>query len=290
MMGRGPRIEVTPRLDITGRQRRYDGPAGLVCALMLACGPTLDADGQPTNLGRIRLRTFPTGARAVVDGKLEIVRTPATLVLPEGAHRVRIQAPGAPAIERTLYVTAGTSRDVTIRIPPPPAARIHVFADVVGADVRINGYRRGVTPLFGAITKPGPVDVTVSAAGEARSAQTTLAIGEQKTIEIFFGESPADVGPGVCKAPLRVSKPPPKGRLTLGMKPEGIVETTDGQSLGTTPLVRVPFDPGEHTLILRSTDGRYRRTVDLRIEAGETAVFRFRLGKRDEVQTATSSR
>ena len=208
-----------------------------------ACGPRLDADGKPARLGRIRLRTFPKGAQVWINGKLEVVHTPATLVLADGAHVLRIQAPGATAVERTVHVTAGTSRDLNIRIPAPPAARIHVFSDVVGADVRINGYRRGATPLIGAITKPGPVDVTVTAGARARSEQTSLAIGEQKTVEVFFGAEPTRLGSGVCKAAPKISHPPPKGFLTLGMKPKGRIETAAGEILGEAPLVRHPLDP-----------------------------------------------
>ena len=255
-----------------------------VAVIAAGCGPRLDADGKPAELGRVRLRTFPKGAQVWIDGKLEVVQTPATLVLPGGEYHLRIQAPGAEALQRTITVTPGTSREMNIRIPLPPDARIHVFSDVVGADVRINGYRRGATPLIGAVTKPGLVDVTVTAGRRARSTQTTLRIGEQKTIELFFGKGPTRLGSGVCKAPPKISRPPPKGFLTLGMKPKGHVETADGQRLGDAPLVRHPLDPGEYDLILRTKDGRFERRVSLRIEAGETAVFRFLLTNKDEVQ------
>ena len=251
-------------------------------------GPPLDADGRPITLGRVRLRTYPKGAQVWIDGQLEVVHTPATLVLSEGPHHLKIQAPGAAAIERKLYVRAGTSRDLDLRIPAPPDARIHVFSDIVGADVRINGYRRGATPLIGAVTKPGPVDITVTAGREARSRQTSLVIGEQKTIEVFFGAGPHPLGPGVCPIEPKVCRPAPKGFLTLGMKPDGRVEFADGRSVGATPIVRHALEPGTYELVLRSDDGQYVRPVKLRIEAGKTAVFRFQLTKADRTRTSTS--
>ncbi|MEO1338121.1 MAG: hypothetical protein AAFV29_20925, partial [Myxococcota bacterium] len=144
------------------------------------------------------------------------------------------------------------------------------------------------TPLWGAVTRPGPVDITVTAGQRAISKQTSLGISEQKTIEVFFGEAPARVGPGVCPLPERICRPTPKGFLTLGLKPDGTVHTSDGKKLGDTPMVRFPMAPGDHALILRSADGRQSRRVRISIEAGQTAVFRFRLTAADRVRTDRS--
>jgi hypothetical protein len=197
-------------------------------------------------------------------------------------YHLRIQAPGAQAIEKDIEIEAGDFNEMTIDIPKPPDARISVFSDIVHADVRINGYRRGATPLEGAVTKPGPVDITVTTpGGRAKSVKTELAIGEQKQVEVFFDRVTS--APEEPKAPANESRPVPKGYLTLGLKPDGTVLDEDGKKIGDTPIVKKPMDPGEYEFVLRSVDGRYEKRVTIEIEADQAAVFRFQFRDEDQV-------
>jgi hypothetical protein len=257
----------------------------LIAALIvsaLACRNKVDAEGRPVEVGRVRLHTFPAGARVWIDGELKVEATPATLVLKEGTYRLKIQAPGAEAIERELEVEAGDVEELTINIPKAPDARVTVISDVAGADVRINGYRRGATPLVGAITKPGPIDVTVTAPdGRAKGIKTDLSIGEQKQLEIFFDEVVSKPEPET--GPVLESRPPPVGWATIGVKPDARVYTEEEKLLGETPLARQTFSPGEHALTLRSLDGRYEKKVVIVIDAEQHAVLRFQMRDEDQV-------
>lgn len=246
------------------------------------CRPeSLDARGQPIKSGRFRLRTFPSGARVWIDGVLKIEATPATLVLEEGEYRLRIQAPGAEAIEQVIEVEAGEEKELTLNIPRPPEARITVLSDVAGAEVRINGYRRGETPLFGAITRPGPIDITImTPTGRAKAVRADLGIGEQKTIEVQFERDEAS---RFGAPPRETGSTDGRGLLTLGLQPEGEVFTLEGRRLGATPIVQMPIEAGEHDLWLRSLDGRYEKKVSIEIAPGETAVFRFQFRGEDEI-------
>lgn len=274
-----------PRSSGSVQPGRSSWIAVLVLSLITAAGcakEKRDSKGRPVRSGTLRLRTFPAGARVWVDGELKVESTPATLVLQAGEYRVRIQARGAEAVEHTIEIEAGERKELTLNIPKPLPARITVLSDIVGADVRINGYRRGETPLMGVVTRPGPVDITVTTpTGRAKSVRGDLAIGEQKTIEVFF--EPVASSPDAPKPPVLQSKPPPVGYLTLGLKPEGEVYTSEGERLGSTPIVRRPIEPGEHELLLRSLDGRYEKRVVAEVEAGQTAVFRFMFRDQDQV-------
>jgi hypothetical protein len=241
------------------------------------------ADGEP-GLGKYRIRTFPAGARVWVGGELVLESTPGTLILPAGEHDLRLQATGAePRFER-ITVEAAKAGVLDIRIPEPPPARLSVLSDAVGAEVRVNGYKRGVTPLMGVVTRPGAFDVTVTAAGEARSVRGRLAIGEQKLLEVFFApvtSRPEDGEPAPPPPPM--SLPPPTGKLTLGLEPRGTAETLDGRALGASPIHDLELAEGEHEVVLRSLDGRYRKQVRLEVEPGRTAVYRFMFRPDDEV-------
>ena len=139
---------------------------------------------------------------------------------------------------------------------------------------------------------PGPLDITVSHPdGRAKSVRSSLEIGEQKRLEVFFdaiaGERAEASDPRVAMTSTRSDA---FGRLTLGLNPEGVVETEDGEVIGTTPIVEKKMQVGAHTLVLRSRDGRLRRRVTIEIGAGENAVFRFQLGRDDEVPGASRRR
>jgi hypothetical protein len=249
----------------------------VAAALLAACAKApVDKEGKPINLGRYRIYTYPTGAKVWVNGELKVVSTPATLILPEGDYALRIQKEGAEAMETSIHVSAGAAKSINLHIPHPPDATLTVLSDVAGADVRVNGYRRGATPVLNAVTRPGPVDITITTAdGRARSVRTQLGLSEDKTIEVRFNDtsSVAEASPdgGVT----------PRGLLTLGLQPKGTVTTPDGRKLGDTPLERLPMEPGEHTLVLTTHDGKRTRTVTLTVEPGKHAVYRFMLKDED---------
>ena len=83
-----------------------------------------------------------------------------------------------------------------------------------------------------------------------------------------------DLGPQTATLP---------GDLTLGLKPNGVVLTSEGKRIGETPLQKQQMAPGRHNLILRSKDGHYERQVSIEIEPGQSAIYRFMLTKEDEV-------
>lgn len=256
--------------------------AAVLALVAPACSQKVGSDGKPIDVGRLRLHTYPPGARVWIDGELKIEATPATLVLKEGKYRLKIQAQGAESLEREIEIEAGEADQLTIDIPKPPDAKITVISDIVGAEVRINGYRRGVTPLSGVVTKPGPIDLTItSPEGRAKSVRGQLAIGEQKTIEVFFDDVASK--PEEVKAPEVESRPAPKGYLTLGLQPDGEVFNAEGVSLGKSPIQKKSVDPGEHELILRSLDGRYEKRVVVEVTAEEPAVYRFMFRDSDQV-------
>jgi hypothetical protein len=246
-----------------------------------------DAEGRPIHVGRLRLRTYPSGARVWIDGQLRVESTPATLLLEDGEYRFQMQLEGAEAAERTVRIRAGDLRELDIDLPRPPDATLSVFSDLEGAQVRINGFVRGTTPVVAAVTRPGSVDMTVAApfGGRAKSVRTTLRIGEQKRLFVFFEAVQSEPEPSEASGASRVPAclPPERGYLTLGVAPEGEVFDEDGRSLGRTPLVAKALDPGEHQLSLRSLDGRYEKRVDIEVEAERTAVFRFRFTDADQL-------
>lgn len=255
----------------------------IALSLCAACASEKrDAKGEKVTVGRLRLRTFPSGAKVWINGELKVESTPATLVLPEGEYVLVLQLAGAEALEKQIEIEAGDIRELDVNLPRPIDATITVFSDVVGAKVIVNGYTRGSTPVVKAVTKPGPIDVTViGPAGHARQMRGTLAIAEQKVLELFFGDVWSELLPEAPPPPPQCL-PPPSGKLTLGVEPEGEVFDAEDHSLGKTPLIEREMPVGEHRLLLRSADAKREKFVSVVIEDGKTAIYRFRLLPEDE--------
>lgn len=253
----------------------------LAATLLLAPScKKLDKDGRPITIGRIRLRTFPSGAKVWVNGELKVEATPATLLLPEGQYVLEMQLEGGAVRREEIALEGGEAKEYDFDLPRPPDATISVLSDEVGAKVIVNGWTRGTTPLLDAVTKPGPVDLTIAAlGGRAKSVRSVLLLGEQKRLEVFFDD--------VQSLPPAPPPPPPppmclpklKGYLTLGLEPAGEVVDDEYHVLGKTPLNKLPLEPGEYKLLLRS--GQRQKWVLVEVEAEKTAIYRFRLLEQD---------
>lgn len=258
---------------------------GLACGITIwNCGPPRDKNGQAITHGTFRLRTFPSGARVWIEGELKVESTPATLVLKAGSYALRLQAPGAEALETSIRIKAGQHQDRTINIPKPAPASISVFSDLVGAKVRINGYVRGRTPLFRAITRPGPIDLNVIApGGQAKSVRTELSISENKFLQLFFFDvacAPEEED-GFAEA---MSRPIPHGQVTLAFRPAGKIFDQDNKEIGNSPLRNHRMAVGIHKLRLESKNKAFSRWVKIEVEAKQNHIFRFRLGDADKIK------
>lgn len=258
--------------------------AGLA-ALTLSCGRTAPAsgDGGPV-LGRFRLRTFPKGARVWVDGERMVDHTPATLVLPEGRYKLRIQIEGAEPLHTEIRIVGGTQREKTLNVPRPAPSMVSVRTDEVGARVRINGYLRGRSPLLEAVTKPGPLDVTVvSRSGQARAFAAELLPREHKEISLRFGDTASSTAtePGY----LTVACDPPAETWTRpGRLPPRATAAIDApwRHLGTTPIFQQKLAPGLHLLRLRDAHGQRTRVFEVLVPSRARALYRFTLANMDD--------
>lgn len=242
--------------------------------LLSACTaePPRDKDGRPITVGTYRIRTYPKGAQVYVDGELAADTTPATLILEGGEHHVRIQHPGAKeAFESDVWVAAGKARVLDTRIPSPEPSSVTVTTEVDGAVVRINGYRRGLTPLEAMPVNAGPVRVSITAPdGRVGTATASLDYGQNLELSVRLPE-----------AMTETSTRTRRGRINIVLEPEGWIEDRDGRRIGATPLRNFDVIPGLHRFTLRTET--HRREVEIFVEAGRQTVYRYRLGAKDRL-------
>ncbi|MFB3854019.1 MAG: PEGA domain-containing protein [Vicinamibacterales bacterium] len=163
--GEGP----LPRADAVTGWRRWQ-VAALVALSVVASVETLYIvsrglpPAKPAVLsgGRLTIASEPSGAEVSMDGK-PAGRTPLTLDVRAGRHVVELSV-GTRRRTVTLSVESGSSVSHFIELPQalPEAGSLRVTTEPPGAEVRLDGERRGVAPLVLRGLAPGPHEIVVS--------------------------------------------------------------------------------------------------------------------------------
>jgi hypothetical protein len=143
------------------------------------------------------------------------------------------------------------------RLLPSTAAAggsLRVESDPAGAEVRINGSRRGTTPL--SLSMPaGKYTLTVQQGSSMKEMPVSVANGASAVYHIALAETAA--------AAVET------GHLTVASDPPGSEVSVDGEERGIAPVTLRDLPVGQHRVVVRARGTSYTRTVQ--IEAGATA-------------------
>jgi hypothetical protein len=158
---------------------------------------------------------------------------------------------GAFALVRSAVAPwfAGTAPPATLTVGTHPA----------GADLFIDGRRRGATPLTLSI-EPGAHTLTVRSAGAERIVPVTVTAGAQ--VEQYFELKPA----GIVT---------PTARLSIITDPPGARVGVDGRLRGVSPLVIEDLTGAGHGVTVTSNSGSAERWIT--VEPGTTKEVVFSL-------------
>ena len=153
---------------------------------------------------------------------------------------------------------------VRSRVAPPSAATglpatLTVGSQPAGADLIIDGRRRGQTPLTLSI-EPGAHTLTLRSAGAERTVPLTVTAGAQVT-QYFELKPPGPVTPSA--------------RLSIVTDPAGARVSVDGRPRGVSPLVIEDLAAAEHRVTVTSNTGSAERRIT--IEPGTTKEVVFSL-------------
>ncbi len=185
----------------------------------------------------------------------EPAKSPAAAVPPSP----KAVPPRAPA--RTAAAPAAKAA-----APKAAAGRLLVRSTPGGAEVFVDGTRRGVTPLAVRDLPFGAHAVRVTRAGFAAAEQRlTLDAGRpSRTVDIALARTtPA----APAAAPVAASTP---GSLTVETRPAGARVVIDGRDAGRTPLTVPSLAPGDHAVRI-ALDGYQPITTTTRVEPGARA-------------------
>lgn len=145
------------------------------------------------------------------------------------------------------------------------AGRLLVRSTPGGAEVFVDGTRRGVTPLAVRDLPFGNHAVRITRAGfTAAEQRITLDAGRpSRTVDIAL----ARTAPAAAAAPVAASTP---GSLTIESRPAGARVVVDGREAGRTPLTVPSLPAGDHAVRI-DLDGYQPITTTTRVEPGTRA-------------------
>jgi len=157
-----------------------------------------------------------------------------------------------------LVVALGAAVYWANRLEVPAAPQngtLRIETDSPGAEVRIDGTSRGVTPLSLTLAS-GQHNVSVQQGTNQKQLPISVTTGEVTAYHLTWTDAPA---PAVSEVGnLNVTTDTPGGQVTV-----------DGEDRGAAPLTVRNLTPGQHRVVVKSGGTNYTRTVQ--IEAGATA-------------------
>jgi outer membrane receptor for ferrienterochelin and colicin len=200
----------------------------------------------------VRVQTTPEGAEVYID-RADLGsrgRSPQTLALPPGRHKVMVKKEGYRPAEASVYMVRGkaVTQDFELTLI---TGTVELTGTPAGAEVRTSAEGPVVAKVPGKLAlTPGQHVLYVRAPGHAP---------EQLVVEV-----PAD---NTVSIPVALdTQAKPTGRLVVTANRNNASVRVDGKPTGFTPTV-VTLTEGEHTLEVESPEVRpLRRTVMVEAE------------------------
>jgi len=133
-----------------------------------------------------------------------------------------------------------------------PSGKLVVMSEPAGAEVRVDGQLRGVTPLNLSLPA-GPHSLQLDRASVTRSIAVGVKADSEATHYVDLQTVPvAEVG-----------------QLFVTTEPAGAHVSVDGQPRGVSPVSIGNIPPGQHAVSIKSDKGTVQRSVT--VERGQTA-------------------
>jgi hypothetical protein len=220
---------------------------------------TSRASAAPAPIVRTGTAVFssvPDGALISIDGVARGT-TPMRVSLDAGAHSVQITS---GTISRTIPITvepgAVVSQYVELAVGPPfQGGRVEIGSDPAGAEVRIDGVLKGVTPLVVADVPPGQRRITVSGRDGVVNRNVNVTSGATSTVVVSASATSTQAASG--------------GWLTID-SPIEMEISEGGRLLGTTRTERLMLPVGSHRIDLANAPLEFVTTRTVDIAAGKT--------------------
>jgi hypothetical protein len=212
--------------------------------------------GPVASTGTAIFNSVPEGASITIDG-VSRGNTPVQVSLAPGTYTVQIVSGSATkTLPITVQAGAVSSQYVEFAAAPAPqGGRLEIGSDPSGANVRIDGVLKGVTPLTLNDVAPGQHRVTISRGENAVNRVVNVVDGATATIVVSTNGPPAAAASG--------------GWLTV-QTPVEMEIFEDGRLLGSTRTDRLMLPVGSHRLEIENPNLEFSTTRTVEIAAGRT--------------------
>jgi len=200
--------------------------------------------------------TVPDATLEFAEETAVTVKDPASVRTPKSP---RLAAGVLLGVAAVALVTAGVYWKDGWPLPLAAAeGSLRVESDPPGAEVRVDGTTRGVTPLSLSMP-PGRYSLTVQHGSNIKELPVAVTNGDTTVHHITWADTPAPVVE--------------TGSLSVATDQPGSPVLVDGQERGVTPLTLSDLPVGQHNVVVRARGTTYTRTVQ--IESGTTASLFF---------------
>lgn len=302
ILGANPSASLPRESEQTSEQedggRRW-GAIVVVAILLLAGAAGVFSMIAPAR-GKVEVVSDPPGAKLLVDGAVVLgAKTPHTLRLNEGEHRIRLELDGYEDRTISVNVVDGGSHKVTGRdarlqpLEPPTTPRMfRITATPAAAELSVDNAQFGTGNGANLVVEPGEVARVTATHPGCRDRLTQIAYGhssEDVHIELTCPTVDADVGADAGE-PQDEPGSKPNARLLrfqIRSEPKGATIQVNGTSLGSSPVTWTgeraavldieASHPGYQTLArtLRAAD--QRGSVQLTLEKRAQGCLSMRL-------------
>ncbi len=200
--------------------------------------------------GTLKVSSTPAGAKITLDGKAAGV-TPKEFSLPAGTHKLQFDRSGYEVTIRLVDLKGGGTRPLAVEMRRLEGSVV-IRTSPLGADVFINGQRRGTTPLTVELP-PGDFRYSVQKAG----------------YEPFQGSFSIEHGSRVRKSViLAPGRGPSMGVVEVRTIPPAASVAIDGEAVGGKTPTSFRLTAGRHVLVVpRPGYQPLRRVVDVPADA-----------------------
>ena len=243
-------IRFEPRRELTAScPRRAVRPIGVLVVLLLLALTV--AAGFLLTSRSILVRVEPAPDRLELEGGFAVELGGRHLLRP-GSYQVRAEKAGYTPLEAPIEVARDgrqTFRFELVKLP----GRVLLTSSVDGAEVMVDGERRGTTPLEPLELAPGEHEVTVRA-DRYRDFTTTVTVeggGADQTLDAVLEPRWAEVA--------------------LTSEPPGARARVAGEDLGTTPLTAEVLEGGHDLSLTLAGYKPHRRRLE--VVAGEALTL-----------------
>ena len=176
--------------------------------------------------------------------------------------RGRLVAGSSLVVVVIALITAGVYWKDRWQLPAAAAGgSLRIESDPPGAEVRLNGTAKGITPL--SLSMPaGSYSLAVQRGSSIKELPVSITNGATTIHHITWADPAA---PTSAAAEV--------GNLSITTEPSGSEVVVDGQLRGNAPITLSDLPVGQHRVVVRANGTTHTRTVQ--VEAGATASLFF---------------